>query len=117
LPSSSSIPIYQQFGISTDKPLTGDFDGDNKSDFAVFRPTDGNWYILNSNNNSLSVYKFGFATDVPIPADYDGDGKADIAVYRPENNGWYRLSSSNGAFSGRIYGKTGDLSSPSSVQP
>jgi hypothetical protein len=62
-----------------DKPLSADFDGDSRTDYAVFRPSDGIWYIFNSRTASLSAYQFGEPTDALIPADYDGDGKADVA--------------------------------------
>ncbi|MBK7708593.1 MAG: VCBS repeat-containing protein [Acidobacteria bacterium] len=34
------------FGLSTDKPVTADYDGDGKVDIAVFRPGDGSWWYL-----------------------------------------------------------------------
>jgi hypothetical protein len=34
------------FGIATDKPVTGDYDGDGQADLAVYR--DGIWYIQGS---------------------------------------------------------------------
>ncbi|MCA1588961.1 MAG: peptidase M23, partial [Acidobacteria bacterium] len=55
------------FGISTDRPAPADFDGDGKTDIAVFR--DGTWYVLGS-LGSYSVYNFGQTGDVPVPAGY-----------------------------------------------
>ena len=66
-----------------------DFDGDGISDVAVFRPTDGNWYVLRSSDAQMNTFKFGAETDVPVSADFDGDGKTDYAVYRPSEGNWY----------------------------
>ena len=72
-----------------------DYDGDNKSDISVFRPSTGSWYLLRSQGGILGV-TFGLSTDKIVPADYDGDGKADIAVYRASTGIWLIFNSSDG---------------------
>lgn len=86
-----------------------DFDGDDRADVSVFRPSAGAWYILNSSTGSFVGQPFGASGDALVPADYDGDGKTDIAVFRPSNGGWYLLNSSTGAFVGTQFGQSGDL--------
>ncbi|MDQ3799980.1 MAG: FG-GAP-like repeat-containing protein [Acidobacteriota bacterium] len=89
-----------------------DFDGDGKTDLAVFRPSTGYWFIVNSSNSSLSIIQFGANGDLIAPADFDGDGKTDINVFRPSDGGWYRLNSSNNTFSPAQFGTNGDLPAP-----
>jgi hypothetical protein len=76
--------------------VVGDFDGDRKTDVAVFRPLTALWYILQSSTNYMTyaTRSFGLDTDLLVPGDYDGDGIADAAVYRPCFGTWHILQSS-----------------------
>jgi len=69
--------------------------GSNKTDVAVFRPSESKWYIIDQ-TGAVRVTPWGLAGDRPVPGDYDGDGSADLAIFRPSNGLWAIVNSSNG---------------------
>ena len=88
---------------------SSDFDGDFRTDTAVFRPSTGVWYSYNSSNNSVRIQQFGLNGDQPTPEDYDGDNISDIAVFRPSTNVWYVYRSSNNTIDITAFGASGDI--------
>lgn len=94
--SSDQLISYIPFGVAGDLAVQRDYDGDGKTDLAVFRrgvaPTDQTlWFIRFTRNNptqAVTTFWWGVSGDgtntfdTPVPGDYDGDGKFDIAVYR-----------------------------------
>ena len=85
-----------------DVPLVGDFDGDGRSDLAVWRATTGTWRWLPSSSGyadaAMGEKQWGnqSAGDVPVIADIDGDGKTDLVLWRASTGTWYWLTSSSG---------------------
>jgi YD repeat-containing protein len=96
-----------QYGVSTDIPVIGDYDGDGDVEPTVYRS--GVWWI-----SGVSVVNWGVSGDVPVPADYDNDGKTDPAVFRPSEGNWYILCSSTSYADYMQYGwgMSGDQPTP-----
>jgi hypothetical protein len=83
-----------------------DFDGNNTTDVAVFRPANGTWFLRTTSPTAVT---WGQSGDVPVPGDYNGDGTTDIAVFRPSTGAWY-LRTPTPQFV--LWGETGDIPVP-----
>jgi len=62
---------------------SGDYNGDGKSDIAVFRQSTGLWAV-----RGLGRIYFGTTGDIPVSGDYDGDGITDVSIFRPSTGLW-----------------------------
>ncbi len=85
------------------------FDADGISDIAVWRPSTGVWYSLNTTNSGFQASQFGSAGDVIAPGDYDGDGITDQAIFRPSSGTWYVRKSDQSGYIITQFGIAGDV--------
>lgn len=123
--SGTNTTIASDWGLAGDFFVPEDYDGDNKTDIAVWRALgtgnpSGNayFYILQSQTNTLRIEDFGQTGDDPtVVGDYNGDGKADVAVYRGgagpgQQSTWFFRTTAAGPINYQGWGANGDSPVP-----
>jgi hypothetical protein len=94
--SSDGDQIYTTSGQVLSGTAVSSFDSDGTSDVSVYRPSEGVWYSISSDQSGVQQIQFGLPGDIATPGDYDGDGITDRAIYRPIDGNWWILFSSGG---------------------
>jgi hypothetical protein len=56
--------------LSSDVLVPGDYDGDGRVDVAVWRGSEGNWYIIKSATNAGVIQNLGLSNERPVPSAY-----------------------------------------------
>jgi len=112
---SSSVSFRQNVCEVQGQTRFVDFDGNNESELAFWRPSDGRWMFYSG--LSYGTYPeinwgLGSLGDIPVPQDYDGDGRTDHAVFRDSTGYWYIYYSSTGQFAIVNFGLSGDKPVP-----
>src|SRR5205807_960962 len=86
--SDPATPVVVPFGVTGDIPVPGNYSGSMNpmtggpmTDFAVWRPSDGNWYIAPSNGAASYNVPFGLPGDIPVTGDFTVAGTTDYAVF------------------------------------
>jgi hypothetical protein len=100
--------LQDGFTCAPSRSTRADYDGDGKTDRAVFR--DGIWYQLRSQAGFAGQH-FGQAGDQPLAGDFDGDDKTDVAVMRTAGStlNFYVLNSRDNTFAATAWGTLGDI--------
>jgi len=126
LNSTGGEQIGQIWGNAlTDFPAPGDYDGDGRDDYAIYRDgttetPQSEFWILKSSDNTLLYHAWGTDGDQVIARDYDGDGATDVAVFRRGATAavqtlWYIRNSSDGVIRVVGWGTTGNTISGNDV--
>ena len=86
--------ITTAYGVATDSPLVGDWNGDGRTDIGVWRA--GRFFLRVGLSPGPATYDFAFgtATDTPVVGDWNGDGRTDVGVRRGAT--WYLRTSLSG---------------------
>ncbi|MBD7917823.1 hypothetical protein H9657_05965 [Cellulomonas sp. Sa3CUA2] len=97
------------FGIGTDTPVVGDWNGDGVDTVGIFRGSE--WSLNDGNDGSAPerVFNYGVASDRPVVGDWNGDGVDTVGIFR---GGVWNLNDQNdGSAPERVftYGNTGDI--------
>ncbi len=97
-----STDFCGMFGLPTDTPIVGDWDGDGWTEIGVKR---GTYWYLDYNGNGIwdgcvidRCYTFGLSTDIPVAGDWNNGGTDKIGVFR--NGSWYLDANGNGIWNG-----------------
>lgn len=71
--------------IKNGVPVSADYSGDGKTDFALYDPATGVIHVWDAVSKDHSKSAPWRKTWLPAPADYDGDGKTDFAWYKAKS--------------------------------
>jgi hypothetical protein len=102
------------FGVATDLPLVGDWNGDGRAELGYWRPQTRR-FSLDSNGNGrwdgtsggdTLTPAFGLSADLPVSGDWSGDGLDEIGTWRPSDRRFRLDTNGNGRWDGVAGGDT-----------
>jgi len=102
----------QEFGWTTDRAIPGDYDGDKRTDLAIYRQDTATWYIIDSSSGTTRSAVFGRPGAIPLSGDFDRDGVTDLAVYDRNSGDWIIQRSSDNSVQVRNWGWSGAIPVP-----
>ena len=99
--------------------VSGDFDGDNRTDIATQTDTGSWWVTTNPASGAPTPQQWGSvaASQFATVGDFNGDKKDDIAVRNESNGSWQVLTSTESGFTASRFGRWNPSLSWSNVLP
>jgi hypothetical protein len=72
--------------------VTGDWNGDRRTDLGVFNPTTRTWALRVPSGTGYVTRRvvYGAVGDVPVPGDWNGDRITDLGVWRTGTGTFWR---------------------------
>jgi len=102
-----------QWGWAGVWPVSGDYDGDGRDDFAVFDINTARWYVMNADGIVLAwALSWGLPGMIPVQGDYDGDGISDLALFDQAAGRWYVLTLDGRLLAWEFIGRPGTTPVP-----
>ena len=86
--------------IDTLIPIPSDYDGDQKTDIALYNTGTASWLVLNSSSMSSDSSRNWSSKvgEYPLPANLDNDTKTDLSCYDSVSGGWHSFLSTNNEY-------------------
>ncbi len=106
--SSGSTNKSFSYGVSSDIPVIGDWNGDGIDEVGVYRSSIGKWYLASPSGTTYKSFSYGVSSDTPVIGDWNGDGIDEVGVYRPSIGKWYLASPSGTTYKSFSYGVSSD---------
>ncbi len=107
--SSGTTNKSFSYGVSSDTPVMGDWNGDGFDEVGVFRPSTGKWYLASPSGTTYKSFSYGASADTPVVGDWNGDGIDEVGVYRPSTGKWFLASPSGTTYKSFSYGVSSDI--------
>lgn len=83
-------------GNCSDRPITGDWDADGRTDVGVFRPTPATGEMRLLTGAGTTAMPYGLPGDTPLTGDFDGDRTDQVAVRRRGTGDLYLRAAGGG---------------------
>ncbi|MDB6025785.1 MAG: hypothetical protein JWM68_2008 [Verrucomicrobiales bacterium] len=89
--------------------IPGDFTGNGRTDYTLFRPSTATWYIRDSAGvGTVTSYQFGQTGDIPLIGNWTSQTAAEFALFRPSTATWY-VRFLSGTVTSFPFGASGDI--------
>jgi hypothetical protein len=97
--------ILKTYGLSSDVPIAGDWNGDGVVDVGVFRPSNHTFYLPAIGSYPGATIAFGWPNgeDVPVAGDWNGSGRSQVGIYRRSTGQFFLCANNTAAWPGTYF--------------